>query len=198
MLQSLDPSEDPFALFSRWYDEATKSEPSDPNAIALATVGADGMPAVRMVLLKDFGAEGFTFFTNYESRKADHLTDHPRAAFCLHWKSLYRQIRVEGEVSRVSAAESDAYFATRPWKSQVGAWASLQSRPLPDWQTFMKRIAGVSAQYATNVPRPPHWGGFRLRPSMIEFWQGHENRWHDRMVYTRQGDASWTALKLYP
>lgn len=198
MSNALDPGEDPFAIFARWYAEAVQSEPNDPNAMALATMGADGMPAVRMVLLKDFGAEGFTFYTNYESRKADHLADHPQAAFCLHWKSLQRQIRVEGEVRRVSDADSDAYFATRSWKSQIGAWASLQSRPLPDWQSFMGRIASVSAQYTTKVPRPPHWGGFRVLPRMIEFWQGHDFRWHDRMVYTRQADGAWDVVKLYP
>lgn len=198
MTNALDPGENPFDLFAKWYTEAVQSEPNDPNAIALATVAADGMPAVRMVLLKDFGADGFTFFTNYESRKADHLADHAQAAFCMHWKSLRRQIRVEGTVERVTQEESDTYFATRPWKSQIGAWASLQSRPLPDWPTFMGRIASVSAQYMTNVPRPPHWGGFKLTPRLIEFWQDREHRWHDRLVFTRQADGAWTTMKLYP
>ena len=198
MIQALDVRDDPFALFAQWYAEAVQTEPNDPNAIALATVGANGMPAVRMVLLKDFGVQGFTFYTNYESRKADHLADHPQAAFCLHWKSLQRQIRVEGIVARVNDAESDAYFASRPWKSQIGAWASLQSRPLPDWQTFLGRIARVSAEYATHVPRPPHWGGYRLAPQMLEFWQGRDHRWHDRVMYTLQADATWNAVKLYP
>lgn len=198
MLAMLDPKEEPFRLFARWYAEAEAAEPCDPNAMALATVGADGVPAVRMVLLKDYGPEGFTFYTNYESRKADHLAETPEAALCLHWKSLNRQIRIEGAVSRVTEAESDAYFASRAWKSRIGAWASLQSRPLPDWQTFLARIARYSAQFVTDVPRPPHWGGFRVTPRMLEFWQGHEYRWHDRIVYQRQPDDCWHATRLYP
>ncbi len=194
----LDPATPPFSLFDRWYQEAVANEPNDPNAMALATVGPDGMPSVRIVLLKAFDTEGFTFFTSYESRKGDELDDHKLAAFSLHWKSLLRQVRVEGTVSKVSADVSDAYFAHRPRESQLGAWASLQSRPLPDRATFEARLAEYAAKHPTTVPRPPHWGGYRLVPRMIEFWQQFDFRLHDRVAYQRAADNIWHGTRLYP
>ncbi|MEJ0062330.1 MAG: pyridoxamine 5'-phosphate oxidase [Alphaproteobacteria bacterium] len=192
------PPGDPFGLFRQWYEDAVKAEPNDPNAAALATVGADGMPAVRMVLVKDFSERGFTFFTNYASRKADHLGEHPQAALCMHWKSLSRQIRIEGDVVAATEAESDAYFASRTRDSRLSAWASLQSRPLAHRDELEARVASFAARFPGEVPRPPHWGGFLLRPRMIEFWSLRPHRLHDRLAYTRQADGSWTAMRLYP
>lgn len=188
----------PFKLLNDWYAEAKEAEPNDPNAIALATVGPDGMPSVRMVLLKDFGPEGFVFYTNLESRKGEQLRAHPKAAFVMHWKSLRRQVRVEGEVSPVSAEEADLYFASRDRGSQIGAWASRQSRPLESRYELEKRVAQFGAKYAVGtVPRPPHWSGFRIDPQRIEFWQDKRFRLHDRLVYLREGDG-WTTERLYP
>jgi len=190
--------QNPFTLLQEWYDEAKELEPNDPNAIALATVGADGMPSVRMVLLKDFGPDGFVFYTNLESRKAEQLRAHPKAAFVMHWKSLRRQVRVEGDVSPVGDEEADAYFATRDRGSQIGAWASQQSRPLGSRYELEKRVAQFSAKYAVGkVPRPPYWSGFRIHPQRIEFWQDKRFRLHDRLVYLREGDG-WTTERLYP
>jgi len=194
----LDPAADPMTLFSSWFAAAEASEPNDPNAMALATIDADGTPSVRIVLLKAFDASGFTFFTNYESRKGDALAENQQAAFSLHWKSLQRQIRVEGTVSRVDAATSDAYFAQRPRQSQLGAWASLQSRPLPDRATFETRLADYEAKFLHHVPRPPHWGGYKLVPRSLEFWQQFDFRLHDRALFTRQSNQSWHGTRLYP
>lgn len=189
---------DPFALFDAWYAEARTTELNDSNAMALATVGADGQPSLRMVLLKGHGPEGFTFYTNRESRKAGELDATPRAALLFHWKSLRRQIRIEGPVGRVTDAESDAYFATRSRDSQLGAWASDQSRPLPDRATFEARFAEMQARFdGGDVPRPPHWGGYRVAPERIEFWNDREHRLHERRVFTRSGD-SWIEGLLYP
>lgn len=189
---------DPFALFDAWYAEARTTELNDSNAMALATVGADGQPSLRMVLLKGHGPEGFTFYTNRESRKAGELDATPRAALLFHWKSLRRQIRIEGPVSRVTDAESDAYFATRSRDSQLGAWASDQSRPLPDRATFEARFAEMQARFdGGEVPRPPHWGGYRVAPERIEFWNDREHRLHERRVFIRSGDG-WTKGLLYP
>lgn len=198
MIDPFVSGDDPFALFAKWYAAAAASESGDPDAAALATVAPDGMPAVRMVLIREFGADGFVFYTNYDSRKGDHLAAHPQAAFCLHWKSLRRQIRVEGDIGRVAAAQSDAYFASRPRESRIGAWASLQSRPLPGRAGLEERVAEYSAEFADAVPRPPHWGGYRLKPRMIEFWQQGEHRLHDRQVYTRQANGGWSIMRLYP
>ncbi|WP_422000040.1 pyridoxamine 5'-phosphate oxidase [Reyranella sp.] len=191
---------DPLALFREWYDEAAKSEPNDPSAMSLATVGPDGMPAVRMVLLKDFDAAGFVFYTNYQSRKGEHLLAHPKAALLFHWKSLRRQVRLEGPVVQVSAEEADAYFATRARGSQIGAWASDQSRPLESRFALEKRVAEVTARHVVGkVPRPPHWSGFRLEPLLIEFWQDGAFRLHDRLEYRRTVPAEpWTTRTLYP
>lgn len=191
-------TDDPFALFDAWYREARTTEINDSNAMALATVSADGQPSVRMVLLKGHGPEGFTFYTNREGRKAGELEVVPRAALLFHWKSLRRQIRIEGPVSRVTDAESDAYFATRSRDSQLGAWASDQSRPLADRATFEARFAQMQARFdGGDVPRPPHWGGYRVTPLRIEFWLDREHRLHERRVFTRNGDG-WGEAMLYP
>ncbi|WP_422035214.1 pyridoxamine 5'-phosphate oxidase [Reyranella sp.] len=191
---------DPLELFAAWYGEAATSEPNDPSAMALATVGPDGTPAVRMVLLKDYDADGFVFYTNYESRKGNHLLAHPKAALLFHWKSLRRQVRLEGPVTQTTAAEADAYFASRARGSQIGAWASEQSRPLESRFALEKRVAEYGARHVIGtVPRPPHWSGFRLQPTLIEFWQDGAFRLHDRLEYRRGAPAEpWTTRTLYP
>ncbi len=189
---------DPFALFSMWYDEARTTEPNDPNAMALATVDPAGQPSVRMVLLKGHDERGFVFYTNFEGRKAKDLAATPKAALLFHWKSLRRQIRIEGPVSHVSDVEADAYFASRSRDSQLGAWASEQSRPLDNRETFMARYDAMAARFEGGaVPRPPHWGGFRVTPTGLEFWQDREHRLHERRVFTRVGDT-WEEGLLYP
>jgi pyridoxamine 5'-phosphate oxidase len=192
---------DPLALFAEWYAEAEKTEPNDPSAMALATVGPDGTPSLRMVLLKGFDAQqGFVFYTNNDSRKGLHLTAHPKAALLFHWKSLRRQVRLEGPVSQTTAAEADAYFDTRPRGSQIGAWASDQSRPLESRFALEKRVAEFGARHLVGkVPRPPHWSGFRLQPLLIEFWQDQPFRLHDRLEYSRaSASAPWSTRTLYP
>ena len=202
--------EDPFGLFADWFKEAEESEPNDHNAMALATLGEDGVPCLRMVLLKGFDAEGFVFYTNLESRKGRQLEAHPKAALLFHWKSLRRQVRIEGPVCPVSEAEADAYFASRPRQSQIGAWASDQSRPLTARFELEKRVARFAAKFAIGqVPRPPHWSGFRIAAHLIEFWQDGAFRLHDRLVYHREeGDPrgegsgarplSWRTERLFP
>jgi len=192
--------DDPFALFAAWFEEAKKSEPNEPNAMALATADAQGRADVRMVLLKEANASGFAFFTNYESAKGAELAANAYAALCFHWKSVARQVRVRGPVAKVSEAESDAYFATRAKDSQIGAWASAQSRPMDGRFAFEKEVAKYSAQYAlSKVPRPPYWGGFRLTPLEIEFWRNRPFRLHDRLVYRRETPTSpWRTERLFP
>ncbi|VVT24880.1 Pyridoxine/pyridoxamine 5'-phosphate oxidase [Sphingomonas sp. EC-HK361] len=191
-------ADDPLALFDAWYAEARASEPNDPNAVALATADGAGRPSVRMVLLKGHGPDGFVFYTNREGRKAAELADNPNAALLFHWKSLRRQIRIEGPVTLASDAESDAYFASRSRDSQLGAWASDQSRPLADRATFEARFEAMTTRFAGgDVPRPPHWGGYRIAPRSIEFWQDRAHRLHERRVFTRAGDG-WTEGMLYP
>jgi pyridoxamine 5'-phosphate oxidase len=191
-------SDDPFTLFDSWYAEARESEPNDPNAVALATADAEGRPSVRMVLLKGHGPDGFVIYTNRESRKAGELAANPQGALLFHWKSLRRQIRIEGPVTHATDAESDAYFASRGRDSRIGAWASDQSRPLDSRETFERRVAEMTAQFeGQDVPRPPHWGGYRIVPTRIEFWQDRAHRLHERRVFTRDG-GSWTEGLLFP
>ena len=189
---------EPLALFSAWMAEAAQSEPNDPTAMALATVDADGLPNVRMVLLKGADENGFVFYTNVESAKGTELTANPKAALVFHWKSLRRQVRARGAVTRVSEAEADAYFASRPRDSRIGAWASQQSRPLVSRFAFEKAIAVYAAKYALGeVPRPAHWTGFRIAPVSIEFWHDRPFRLHDRIAFTREGEG-WRRTRLYP
>lgn len=192
--------DDPLALFADWYAEAEKSEPNDPSAMALATVGPDGTPSCRMVLLKAFDASGFVFYTNYESRKGSQLLAHPKAALLFHWKSLRRQVRLEGSIAQTTPEEADAYFATRDRGSQIGAWASEQSRPLESRFALEKRVAEFTARHVIGkVPRPPYWSGFRLQPLLIEFWQDGAFRLHDRLEYSRPAaGAPWSTRTLYP
>lgn len=193
---------DPLALFERWYAEARASEINDSNAVALATADAEGRPSVRMVLLKGHDQRGFVFYTNLEGRKAAELFANPRAALLFHWKSLRRQIRIEGPVTTVADAEGDAYFATRSRDSQLGAWASDQSRPLADRALFEQRYEAMRERFAgQEVPRPPHWSGFRVAPERIEFWMDRAHRLHERRLFVRQSDApdaGWRESLLFP
>jgi pyridoxamine 5'-phosphate oxidase len=196
----LPDTADPLALFTEWFDDAKAKEPNDPHAMTVATVDAEGMPDARMVLLKDVDARGFTFFTNYESAKGAELAAHPAAAILFHWKSLRRQVRVRGPVTKVSAEESDAYFATRARSAQIGAWASDQSRVAPDRFALEKRVAEFGLKFGLGkVPRPPHWGGYRLTPLVIEFWRDRPFRLHERLQFTRPAaDDAWRVSRLYP
>jgi len=189
---------DPFRLFSEWFAEASESEPNDPNAMALATADASGMPDVRMVLMKGFDGEGFVFYTNLGSVKGEQLAANPQAALLFHWKSLRRQVRVRGPVTPVGDAEADAYFASRARLSQVGAWSSRQSAPLESRFALEAAVARYTAKYlGREVPRPPHWSGFRLAPAEIEFWRDGAFRLHHRMRFTRAGKG-WAKSMLYP
>ena len=196
--RSTAPDTDPLVLFREWLAEATQREPNDPTAMALATVGADGQPSARMVLLKGADEQGFVFYTNLESQKAAELAANARASLLFHWKSLRRQVRIEGTVTGVSDAEADAYFASRPRGAQIGAWASRQSRRLESRFALEKRVAEYTTKFGLGtVPRPAFWSGYRVKPGRIEFWQDRPFRLHDRLVYTRDREG-WRTDKLYP
>ena len=189
---------DPFALFEDWFAEARSSEPNDPDAMAFATATPEGRPSVRMVLLRRVSSEGFAFFTNLDSRKGCELADNPFGALCIHWKSLRRQVRAEGAVEPVSEAEADTYFAGRSRESRIGSWASDQSRPLQNRLLFERRYGELQAEFeGRDVPRPPRWSGFRLKPQAIEFWSDRPHRLHERRLFTRSDDG-WQESLLYP
>ena len=189
----------PFHLFADWFQQALKESPDQANIMNLASVSADGNPSARLVLLKDFDENGFVFYTNYHSRKGQELTANPNACLTFWWEKSFRQVRIEGEVDRVSAQESDAYFATRDRTSQLGAWASHQSRVVASRSVFESKVAELDRHYqGRDVPRPPFWGGYRLAPSEIEFWQGRLNRLHDRFQYKRLADGHWVMNRLAP
>ena len=199
--RSAIPESDPMAIFAEWFDEARESEPNDGNAMALATAAPDGKPSVRMVLLKEFGPEGFTFYTNSESRKGGEIAANPHAALLFHWKSLRRQIRIEGPLNEVPPGQADAYFHSRPRVSQIGSAASDQSRPLADRQVYLDRVESLATEHPEgDVPRPAHWTGFTLAPERMEFWLDRPNRLHDRRLFLREiaTDGGWTSGLLYP
>jgi pyridoxamine 5'-phosphate oxidase len=199
-VEDLHPPGEPFALFAGWFAEAKAKEPNDPNGMALATVDASGLPDVRMVLLKGFDPEGFVFYTNIESAKGEELAANPKAALLFHWKSLRRQVRIRGTVTPVTEAEADAYFATRARSSQIGAWASPQSRPLESRFALEKSIGELGLKFGLGpVPRPEHWSGYRVEPLQIEFWRDRRFRLHERILYDRprKGEA-WAIRRLYP
>jgi pyridoxamine 5'-phosphate oxidase len=196
----LPDAAEPLALFDEWMRAAEAAEPNDPNAMTLATVDADGLPDARMVLLKGVDARGFVFYTNTESAKGVELDAEPRAALLFHWKSLRRQVRVRGPVERVTGEEADVYFASRPRGSQIGAWASDQSRPLPDRLALERRVAEFGLKFGIGkVARPPHWSGYRVLPTTIEFWRDRPFRLHERLAFSRpEPDGAWTVARLYP
>lgn len=188
---------DPVRQFARWWDEAIASKLPEPNAMTLATADADGRPSARVVLLKGFDEAGFVFYTNYESRKGRELAANPRASLLFFWPELERQVRIEGQVAHVSEDESDRYYASRPLASRIGAWASPQSQPIPGKAWLLAQAAEMGLRHGLNPKRPPHWGGYRVAPAAVEFWQGRPSRLHDRLLYTRQGDA-WSRVRLSP
>lgn len=198
-LTEADAHDDPIQQFSLWFGEALKSELLDTNAMSLATATRAGEPSARIVLLKGFDDAGFVFFTNYESAKGRILADNPRASLLMFWAALERQVRITGSVTKTSAKESEIYFQSRPFESQIGAWASAQSRTVNDRAALESRYAELAAKYAGGpVPQPPFWGGYRVAPEAIEFWQGRTSRLHDRLLYTRPGDGSWSRSRLAP
>lgn len=197
-LNEAEVATDPLAQFSKWFEEAVSAGIEEPNAMTLATAAPDGAPSARIVLLKGVEARGFTFFTNYESRKGRELAANPRAALVFHWQALHRQVRVTGAVARVSAEESDAYYNVRPLEARLGAWASHQSQPLPSRAALEAQFARFQQEHANSLPqRPPYWGGYRLTPHEIEFWQGRPHRLHDRLLYQRAADG-WVLTRLSP
>jgi pyridoxamine 5'-phosphate oxidase len=198
-LTEADAHSDPIRQFETWFEQALSANLPEPNAMTLATATPDGQPSVRVVLLKGFDERGFTFFTNYESRKGRELAVNPRAALLFFWPELERQVRIEGTVERVTESESDTYFAGRPLGSQLGAWASRQSEVIAGREVLEQRVAELMHRFAGGeVPRPPHWGGFRVRPLVVEFWQGRPDRLHDRLRYRREPSAGWRRERLSP
>jgi pyridoxamine 5'-phosphate oxidase len=194
----LAPVSDPIAMFGEWFEAARRADVPMPEAMTLATASVDGVPSARMVLLKGFDRRGFTLFTNYGSRKSRELDTNPRAALCFHWVSMERQVRIEGTVTRVSAEESSEYFRTRPRSSRIGAWASEQSTPLADREILEARVRDLEKKFGDDdIPLPPFWGGYRVEPVRIEFWQGRPSRLHDRFVYTKTS-GGWLVTRLYP
>ena len=197
-LEEHEVSERPVLQFRSWFDEALAHRVPEPNAMTLATVGADGRPSTRVVLIKDYDDHGVVWFTNYASRKGRELETNPHAALQFHWVELERVVRIEGVVEKVSDAESDAYFASRPLAHRIGAWASHQSEPIPNRGVIVARAAEYGLKFGLNPPRPPHWGGYRLKPDYWEFWQGRASRLHDRIAYRLQADGSWQRERLSP
>ena len=193
-----DVDADPIRQFALWFHQAVETQVPEPNAMGLATVGGDGKPSLRIVLLKDFDERGFTFYTNYESRKGEQLLQNPHAALAFHWHDLERQVRIEGRVERVDAGESDAYYGIRPVKSRIGAHASAQSRPIASREQLERQFHEAEAKFGDTPPRPGHWGGYRLIPEWVEFWQGRRSRLHDRIAYQKQADGSWQRQRLQP
>ena len=193
-----DTDLNPIKQFATWFEQAVSAELPEPNAMTLATATADGKPSARMVLLKDYNERGFVFYTNYKSLKGQQLSANPWAALVFWWAELERQVRIEGHVEKLSPQESDTYFYSRPWGSQLGAWVSEQSQIIPSREVLDQRLEQLKAQYANKeIPRPPHWGGFRVIPSLIEFWQGRPSRLHDRLCY-RFEDGNWSRERLSP
>lgn len=200
-LAELDESEasnEPLELFANWLDQALTAEVPEPNAMTVATVGADGRPSTRIVLIKGFDAHGLVWYTNYESRKGRELAEHPFAALQFHWVELERVVRIEGPVTRTTDEESDAYFKSRPLDSRLGAWASPQSQVIGSRAVLVANAAKTAAHYGLHPPRPPHWGGYRLKPERWEFWQGRKSRLHDRLLYTHQDNGQWLKQRLAP
>jgi pyridoxamine 5'-phosphate oxidase len=194
----LEHADDPLALFDEWLADATRTEPNDPNAMSLATATPDGIPSVRIVLLKRRDQRGFSFFTNGESRKGGELRENQRAALCFHWKSRQRQVRIEGTITELAPAEVDDYFRRRHRMSQIGAWASQQSRPLTSREELIALTTEYEKKFPDDVPRPPYWTGFVLNPQRMEFWQERDYRLHDRFAFTAGGEGNWTKQRLFP
>jgi pyridoxamine 5'-phosphate oxidase len=197
-LSETDTDPDPIVQFSTWFAEALRAEIKEPNAMGVSTVGANGRPSSRILLIKDFDQRGFTWFTNYNSRKGVELAHNPYASLLFHWIELEREVRIEGHVERVTAEESDQYFHSRPIKSRLSALASSQSRPVSGREELEQQYAKVEAQYGDHPPRPEHWGGYRLKPDCIEFWQGRRSRLHDRILYTLDEQGKWKKTRLQP